>query len=145
MPSGNVMKKGKGMRPSRSSDSARNLRPKSNVRKIVCAPRRADLNQRSHERVNLKIPVRLRILGKEAHGFTHDLSSAGLRFITNIELSVATAMAMQLCFGGETCYAQIVGQVVFCRRLHDDPHAKYEIGIKFSAVREWEKRILESV
>jgi len=145
MPSGNVMKKGKGMRPSRSSDSARNLRPKSNVRKIVSAPRRADLNQRSHERVNLKIPVRLRILGKEAHGFTHDLSSAGLRFITNIELSVATAMAMQLCFGGETCYAQIVGQVVFCRRLHDDPHAKYEIGIKFSAVREWEKRILESV
>ena len=70
------------MRPSRSSNPTRNLRVKSNVRKIVSAPRKADLNQRSHERVNLKIPVRLRILGKEAQGFTYDLSSTGLRFIS---------------------------------------------------------------
>ena len=34
--------------------------------------------------------------------------------------------------------------MVFCRKLHDDPHANYEIGIKFSAIREWEKRILNS-
>ena len=42
MPSDKVMQKGKGMRPSRSSHSARNLRLKRNVRKIVSAPRRAD-------------------------------------------------------------------------------------------------------
>jgi pyrroloquinoline quinone (PQQ) biosynthesis protein C len=112
---------------------------------FVSALKKPGANRRSHERVNLKIPVRLRILGKEAQGYTYDLSSTGLRIISNTELSVHTPMAMQFCFGGETCYAQIVGQVVFCRKLRDDTHAKHEVGIKFSAVREWEKRILESV
>ena len=52
---------------------------------------------------------------------------------------------MQFCFGGETCYAQIVGQVVFSQKLRRDADGEHEIGIKFSAVHEWEKRILESV
>jgi pyrroloquinoline quinone (PQQ) biosynthesis protein C len=53
-------------------------------------------------------------------------------------------MAMQFCFGGETCYAQVAGQVVFCRKIDAHARAKYEIGIKFAALREWEQRILNS-
>jgi pyrroloquinoline quinone (PQQ) biosynthesis protein C len=98
-----------------------------------------------HERANLKIPVRLRILGKEARGVTQDLSSTGLRLVTGTELSAGTPVSMQFCFGGETCYAQIAGQVVFSQKLRLDARGKYEIGIKFAAVHEWEKRILESV
>jgi pyrroloquinoline quinone (PQQ) biosynthesis protein C len=93
----------------------------------------------------MKIPVHLRILGKAAEGFTHDLSSAGICLLSNMDLSVGTPMAMQFCFGGETCYAQIVGQVVFSRKLRHEGHVWHGIGIKFSAVHEWEKRILESV
>ena len=106
---------------------------------------RQTIDRRGHERVDLRIPVRLRMLGKEIQGYTADLSSAGLRVISHMALPVATPMSMQFCFGGETCYAQIVGQVVFCEKVRHDSHLKHEIGIKFSAVREWEKRILESV
>lgn len=140
------MRKTKSVRAARAVHSARKPRSKqATAPNLVVAHRKSDLNRRSHERVNLRIPVHLRILGKAAEGFTQDLSSAGLCLLSNIDLSVGTPMAMQFCFGGETCYAQIVGQVVFCRKLRDDPHAKHEVGIKFSAVREWEKRILESI
>jgi hypothetical protein len=77
----------------------------------------------------------LRVLGKEIHGYTSDLSSAGLRVISTMAFSVATPMSLQFCFGGETCYAQIVGQVVFCGKAREESRAKYEIGIKLSAVR----------
>lgn len=134
------------MRPFHSSRSSRKPPLKKNTAQGLSASHaKLDPNRRSHERVNLRIPVHLRILGKEAQGFTHDLSSAGLRLVTKAALSVGTPMAMQFCFGGETCYAQIVGQVVFSQKLRDETHVKHVIGIKFSAVHEWEKRILESV
>jgi pyrroloquinoline quinone (PQQ) biosynthesis protein C len=141
-----VIQKIKSMRPSRSSHSSRKpgLKQATSDSLRVAARQFAD-NRRLNERVNLRIPVHLSVLGKEAQGFTHDLSSTGLRLISNVELSVGTPMAMQFCFGGETCYAQIVGQVVFSQKLRQEAHVKHEIGIRFSAVHEWEKRILESV
>src|ERR671911_2057119 len=140
------MQRIKGMRSAHSSHSARKQRLKENTPQSLPSPgKKAGINRRSHERVNLKIPVRLRLLGKEAQAFTHDLSSTGLRLVGGPELSAGTPVAMQFCFGGETCYAQIVGQVVFCQKLRHETHGKHEIGIKFSAVHEWEKRILESV
>ena len=140
------MQRIKGMRLSHTSHSARKPRVKENTPQSLPSPgKKAGLNRRSHERVNLKIPVRLRLLGKEAQAFTQDLSSTGLRLVGGPELSAGTPVAMQFCFGGETCYAQIVGQVVFCQKLRQETHGKHEIGIKFSAVHEWEKRILESV
>jgi pyrroloquinoline quinone (PQQ) biosynthesis protein C len=121
--------------------SQKENRPQS----LTSVRKKAGVNRRSHERVSLKIPVRLRLLGKEVQAFTHDLSSTGLRLVGNTELPAGTPLAMQFCFGGETCYAQIVGQVVFSQKLRHQAHGKHEIGIKFSAVHEWEKRILESV
>src|SRR5215831_16679486 len=41
---------------------------------------------RSQQRVSLRIPVHLRILGKEVRRFTHDLSTTGLRVISHTEL-----------------------------------------------------------
>src|SRR5262245_37747898 len=129
-----MTQKTKDMRPSHSSRPARKPRLQKNARtSLVSAQKKPDINRRSHERVHLRIPVHLRILGKEVQGFTHDLSPTGLRIISHTELPVATPMAMQFCFGGETCYAQIVGQVVFCRKHRPDSSANHEIGIKFAA------------
>jgi pyrroloquinoline quinone (PQQ) biosynthesis protein C len=119
--------------------------PSKNVRKnLKSADAKLDRERRSHERGGLKIPVRLKIQGKESSGITHDLSPTGLRVISDTQLSLATPMTMQFSFGGETCYVQVAGQVVFCRKLGNDRHVNYEIGIKFSAIREWEQRILNS-
>jgi pyrroloquinoline quinone (PQQ) biosynthesis protein C len=137
------MQKTKGIE---STQSARKPRSTENPsRTSVSAHGKSKVDRRSHERVNLRIPVRLSVLGKEVQSVTHDLSSAGLRLATAADLSVGTPMALQFSFGGETCYAQIVGQVVFSQILRHESHPMYEIGIKFSAVHQWEKRILESV
>ena len=94
--------------------------------------------------MNLKIPVRFASKAK-SQGITHDLSPTGLRFISDTELSLATPMTMQFSFGGETCYVQVVGRWYFVENLATMTHVNYEIGIKFSAIREWEQRILDSV
>src|SRR6185503_6273024 len=136
----------KNNRPSHTFRTARKPPQKENSPpSLTSVHKRAGANRRSHERVNLKIPVRLRLLGKEVRAFTHDLSSTGLRLVGNTELPAGTPLALQFCFGGETCYAQIVGQVVFSQKLRHQTRGKHEIGIKFSSVHEWEKRILESV
>ncbi len=139
------MRKLKGERVSLPSHATRGQRSRENVHKEpVPAHTKPGHSRRSHEREALKIPVRLRVQGKEASGTTHDLSPAGLRVISGTELQLTTPMALQFFFGGETCYVQVAGQVVFSRKLSNDPHTKYEIGIKFSAIREWEQRILNS-
>jgi pyrroloquinoline quinone (PQQ) biosynthesis protein C len=140
-----MMQKLKRARVSMLSHATRKQGSRETVhKKPVSAFTKPDHDRRSHERGALKIPVRLRTQGKEVSGRTHDLSPAGLRFISGTELHLTTPMALQFCFGGETCYAQVAGQVVFCRKLGHDPHVKYEIGIKFSDIREWEQRILNS-
>jgi pyrroloquinoline quinone (PQQ) biosynthesis protein C len=140
------MQRIKGMRSAHSSHSARKPSVTENTpQNLPSSGKKGAVNRRLHERVNLKIPVRLRLLGKEAQAFTHDISSTGLRLVSGTELSAGTPLAMQFCFGGETCYAQIAGQVVFSQKLRHEAHDKHEIGVKFSAVHEWEKRILESV
>jgi pyrroloquinoline quinone (PQQ) biosynthesis protein C len=140
------MGKSKRMRQSHSTRSPQKPRFLAKTpQSLTALQAKPSVDRRTHERVKLRIAVHLRILGKEVQAFTHDLSSTGLRILSNTDLSVGTPITMQFCFGGETCYAHIVGQVLFCRKLRDDPHAKHEIGIKFTAVRESEKRILESV
>ena len=139
------MQKLKGKRVSTPSRATRRPESRENVHKeLVFAHAKPDHDRRSYERGALKIPVRLLIHGKEVSGSTHDLSPAGLRFVSGTELHLTAPIALQFCFGGETCYAQVAGQVVYCRTLGNAPHVIYEIGIKFSAIREWEQRILNS-
>lgn len=139
------MQKLKGGQAASPSRATHKRGSNENVRKTPIPPyMKPDRDRRSQERWTLKIPVRFRIQGKEASGSTHDLSQTGVRVISDTKASVGTPMAMQFSFGGETCYAQVAGQVVFCRKLGSHTHAQYEIGIKFSAIREWEQRILNS-
>ena len=95
------------------------------------------------ERESLSIPFRLRMYEKEVCGSTQDLSPHGLRIMSDIALQAGTPLTLQCSFG-ETCYLNISGQVVFCRRAGVGASAAHAIGIKFAAMREWEENILTS-
>ena len=115
-----------------ASHATRKRASSNEIRKKTRSPgAKPDCDRRLHERGSLEIPVHLQIQGKESSGMTHDLSPAGLRVISDTQLSLATPMAMQFNFGGETCYIQVSGQVVYCRKLGNDKDVNYETGIKF--------------
>lgn len=100
-----------------------------------------DLPQsRCLERGSLKIPVRLQIEGKEVVGYTQNISPGGLQVISTIALNAGTPLAVQCSFS-EVGYLHVSGQVVYCRAEGDNNHT---IGIKFSALRDWEQKILSS-
>lgn len=132
-------------RPSPAIHATRKRGSSGSLRKeAVSSGTKSDHNRLSHERGTLKIPVRFQIQGKEASGSMLDLNTTGLQVISDTELSLATPLELQFVFGGESCYLNVAGQVVFCRKLGNGPPANYEIGLKFSAIREWEERILNS-
>ena len=56
-------------------------------------------------------------------------------------LGSGTPLALQFAFG-DVCYLNISAQVVFC--LASQTPGKHAMGIKFSAIREWERTILVS-
>ena len=99
--------------------------------------------RRGSKRESLSVPFRLRMYEKEVCGSTQDLSPHGLRIMSDIALQAGTPLTLQCSFG-ETCYLNISGQVVFCRRAGEGPSAAHAIGIKFAAMREWEENILTS-
>lgn len=103
-----------------------------------------DRNRRTYERETLKIRVRIKTQAKEVSGKTQDMSPAGLRVIGDTGLDVGTPMSLRFCFGGDTCYMTVSGQVVFCRAIGVDVPSKYEIGVKFAAIRGWEQKLLSS-
>ena len=139
------MQKSRRAQASPASHASRKRASSGHFRKKAgSAGTRSGLDRGSHERGALKIPVRFRIQGKEASGSMLDLNRTGLQVISDTELSLATPLELQFVFGGESCYLHVAGQVVFCRKLGNGPHANYEIRLKFSAIREWEERILNS-
>jgi 3-oxoacyl-[acyl-carrier-protein] synthase-3 len=103
--------------------------------------RRLDFAQsRSLERYNVKIRFRLQKEGKEVVGYSQNISPGGLQVISTIVLNAGTPLAIQCSFG-EVGYLNVSGQVVYCRA---DIHDNHTIGIKFSALRDWEEKILTS-
>lgn len=96
---------------------------------------------RQHERETFKIPVCLKIDKKEISGYTHDISPAGLLIFNDIVLESGTPMNLKFSFG-DICYLNVSGQVVYCLPTENGTLGKYAIGITFSAIREWERKIL---
>lgn len=109
----------------------------------ILAQRPRPAPRRRSERESLSIPFRLRAYEKEVSGATQDLSPHGLRITSDTALRAGTPLMLHCSFG-ETCYLNISGQVVFCRRAGEGSPAAYTIGIKFAAMREWEEHILVS-
>ena len=64
--------------------------------------------------------------------------------VSGIPLAIGTPLALQFSFGGNICYLNVSGQIVYCL-----PHAQNgaldTVGIKFSDIQEWEQIILLSL
>jgi acyl carrier protein len=97
---------------------------------------------RRHNRETIKIPVRLQIPGKEVMGYTHDISLDGLRVFTDTVLSEDTPMTLQFSFGDSVCQLNLSGKVVFCQVSDKGGSPHRAIGIKFSAIRDFEQQLL---
>ncbi|MDC4204277.1 MAG: PilZ domain-containing protein [Candidatus Manganitrophus sp.] len=99
---------------------------------------------RRHEREMIEVPVCLQVDGKELTGHTHNISLGGLLIIINSSLAVGTPITAQFSFGESFCFLNIVGQVVFCSPRGNDGSSQYVIGIKFSATRDIDQKILST-
>ena len=98
---------------------------------------------RKYDRELLRIPVSLQLQDKTFSGFSHDFCPAGLRIILPTALKAGTPLALQCTFG-EVCYLNLSAQVVFCLPANGASEAVFFLGIKFSAIRDWEEKILGS-
>ncbi len=99
------------------------------------------IDRRSHKRESLQIKVSLQLPGKHMSSISSDISPEGLRTTLPVALRPGTPLALHFSFG-ELCFLRVSGQVAFCASQGLE---QQEIGIKFSAFRDWGKQILYSV
>jgi 8-amino-7-oxononanoate synthase len=106
--------------------------------------RRLTSQIRQHERETIHIPVRLHIECKEILGQTQNISAGGLLILINSLLTTGTPITLQFSFGESVCYLSIVGQVVFCCLERNNGSDQYRMGIKFSAIHDFDQKILDT-
>jgi len=125
-------------------DQRRILRRENNAKIHTDEQRRLATLVRRHQREAFRIPVRFMLNGKDFPGYTHDISPEGLLVFTETSLSAGTPMTLQFSFGQNVCHLNVSGQVVFCHLAENGESLRQAIGIKFSAIREFEQKILTS-
>lgn len=103
--------------------------------------RRLSSQIRRHEREAIHIPVRLQINCKEVLGQTQNISTGGLLILINKPLAIGTPLTLQFSFGDSICFLNIAGQTTFCNLL-EKKESNYAIGIKLSAVRDLDQKVL---
>lgn len=128
-----------------SPQQARKLpRAQSHPQKVISSqPTGPFSERRRYERGSLGIPYRLRFQGKELSGYTEDISSGGLGLVSDPYLSLGTPLSLHFSFGN-LCYLNISGQVVFCCLIERQGQPYHKLGIKFSASRDFDRKILNS-
>ena len=125
-------------------DQRQILRRSNNAKIHTAEQRRLATLVRRYQRGAFKIPVRFQIQGKDFPGYTHDISPEGILVFTEASLNAGTPMTLQFSFGQNVCHLNVSGQVVFCRLAENGESLRHVIGIKFSAIREFEQKILTS-
>jgi pyrroloquinoline quinone (PQQ) biosynthesis protein C len=99
------------------------------------------IERRSHQRQLLKIDLRLERWEGGVPGHTHDITAAGVRLMTDVQLPAGTPLMLRCCFGG-AAQLHVVGQVIYCETNPKAPG--YMAGVKFAALKEWESALLNS-
>jgi hypothetical protein len=127
------------------SENRRTVERRKQNRSTVQERSHSTSSLRLHERAEFNIPVSLKLNGHELVGCTGDITSHGLRITTDTAMSVGSPMAMQFSFGENFCYMNIAGRVVHCSLIENEKSGHFQIGIKFSAIRDQEQKILASV
>jgi pyrroloquinoline quinone (PQQ) biosynthesis protein C len=98
--------------------------------------------QRRHtERQTLPLLVRTLAPGKVVMGRCVDIGLGGLRIASSVSLPEGAPLSIR-CSIGEDFYMNVAGQVVYGRPADDSSSRTY--GIKFVALRHFERQILDS-
>jgi pyrroloquinoline quinone (PQQ) biosynthesis protein C len=99
-----------------------------------------------HEMVPVNIPVVLRVKkGKgDIPGRTHSIGIHRLRLLTDQVLRSGCPLALQFRMGSGICYLNVAGQVISCIPSETPATGRYVIEIQLSAVREFERHMLQS-
>jgi len=103
--------------------------------------RRRASKVRRIQRETVNVPVNLFVRKKEVEGVMSNISAEGLLLFCKLNLHAGTPMNLQFSFGG-VCYLNLSGQAIFSIPSGPVEPIKYKTGIKFSGVRNWEKKII---
>lgn len=98
---------------------------------------------RRYERNALQIPVLVQVNGDTVFCRSQDMTPGGLRILSRTAVSSGTPLELKFRFG-DVCYLNIAGRVVFCLSDGAANGREMEIGITFSALRDWEQMVLLS-
>ncbi len=98
---------------------------------------------RSSNRQPVRIPILLHTGDHKIAGRTENLSSGGLRLITETGLRPGSPLALRCTFG-DVCHLNLSGLVAYCLPTTCRGRQFFAVGIKFTAVRIWERQILTS-
>lgn len=127
-------------------------RRKSERRNVEKSPvierRRFASHVRRYERKNIKIPVNLIVDGKELHGDTENISLGGLLVYISCDdapLTVGAPLITQFSFGEGVCHISISSQTIFCQSIKRDQSTQQAVGIKFTAIRDFDEKILTAL
>lgn len=97
---------------------------------------------RQDVRESLKLCVRF-VQDEKIDGYTEDVGLGGLRVVCSRSFRPGTPLALQCAFG-DVCYLNISGQVIYSFSIGDGVFRKQVVGMKFSGLREWDRKILSS-
>ncbi|MFQ5788031.1 MAG: iron-containing redox enzyme family protein [Thermodesulfobacteriota bacterium] len=95
--------------------------------------RRMASRVRRYGRESFKIPVSIKMDGKEVSGYTQDISPEGLLLYSGAALNIGTLMTLQFSFMN-VCSLNVSGLIIYC-----DGQA---MRIKFQKIESWEQKIL---
>jgi acyl-CoA reductase-like NAD-dependent aldehyde dehydrogenase len=131
---------GQGIRTAPGPSFPGGVQPEAKHDSLAIQPKR-ELRAYPREPLNFHVCSPRKSL--EIAGHTENISPGGLRLICHGDIAPGTPMAIDFAFG-ETCHLNLVGQVVYCQILSAKTVTTSAIGVKFSAIREWERKIIAS-
>lgn len=101
-------------------------------------------NQREHPRETFRIPSRIVLQRGEILGHSQDISLGGLTLILESqEFPIGTPLTLHFSFE-KTSYLIISGMIVSSTQETQPPPSTFRVGIKFSGLREFDKKVLQS-
>ena len=98
---------------------------------------------RHADRQVVHIPLLVHTGETNISGRTDNLSSGGLRVIMETGLRPGSPLELRCTFG-EVCHLNLAGMVAYCLPMTDHDCHRFAVGIRFIAVRAWERQILAS-
>jgi 3-oxoacyl-[acyl-carrier-protein] synthase II len=120
---------------------ARALETPRLIGQVAEASPRSEL--RRHPRYAVTVVARLQSGDQFSSGYTEDIGPMGMRMMSASALNPGTPVTLQFSFG-DVCYLNVSGQVLYSLLPGESTAGKYPVGIKFSAIREFEQKILLS-